>query len=135
MATRSTISIKENNKVKTIYCHWDGYPSGVGKTLKTNYNTNDKVKELISLGDISSLRDRIAPPESHKDVHSFDSPLSDVTIFYGRDRGETDIEPREYNKPTERQEYDYLFDVDKNEWLVRYNKRFVKLTDNLINKY
>jgi len=121
MATRSTISIREeDNQVKTIYCHWDGYIDGVGQELKDNYSDADKVRELINLGDISSLRAKVKPMEGYEDVHTFDSPLSDVTIAYGRDRGESNIEPREYNIfPYEKQEYSYMFDVKTNTWLVR----------------
>ena len=56
MATRSLIGIKlDNNIVKTIYCHWDGYPEGVGQTLVNCYNTPAAITELMELGDLSTL--------------------------------------------------------------------------------
>lgn len=56
MATRSRIGLKQaNGQIKSIYCHWDGYPDGVGKTLKEHYNSPEKIEELLELGDISSL--------------------------------------------------------------------------------
>ncbi len=40
MATRSLIGVNLNNGItKTVYCHWDGYPSGVGQTLMENYTS------------------------------------------------------------------------------------------------
>jgi xylose isomerase len=56
MATRSNIAIENQDKtVSVIYCHHDGYIDGVGKLLQENYNTREKMEELIALGDISSL--------------------------------------------------------------------------------
>ncbi|WP_299548704.1 hypothetical protein [uncultured Helicobacter sp.] len=59
MATRSYIFVSEGksftDQVKGIYCHWDGYVEGVGKTLKEHYNTDELANALINLGDISSL--------------------------------------------------------------------------------
>ena len=72
MSTRSRIAIEnQNGSVTSIYCHFDGYISGVGKLLKEYYTTQAKVEELIELGDISSL------DESTED-----------TIAYHRDRNE-----------------------------------------------
>lgn len=71
MATRSRIALEtESGIVKSIYCHFDGYVSGVGKTLYNHYD-REKLEKLIKLGDISSLG------ESTED-----------TVAYCRDRGE-----------------------------------------------
>jgi hypothetical protein len=76
MATRSTIGIRnEDNSIEVIYCHWDGYLEGVGNILKNNYNTEDKVRQLLSFGSVSSLDETIFG-----------------TVFYGRDKGEKDQE-------------------------------------------
>lgn len=56
MGTRSTIGIKsEDGTIKAIYCHWDGYPEGVGSILAEYYNSKDKAEELINLGGFSAL--------------------------------------------------------------------------------
>jgi hypothetical protein len=56
MATRSRIAIEnQDGTVTSIYCHWDGYTSGVGKMLEKWYTTQAKVEALIELGNISSL--------------------------------------------------------------------------------
>ena len=72
MSTRSRIAIEnQDGTVTSIYCHWDGYTSGVGRTLNQHYNTKDKVEVLIELGNLSSL----------------DKTL-ETTVAYARDRGE-----------------------------------------------
>ena len=59
MATRSTIAIKEGETVRAIYCHWDGYPSGVGLGLIDNYNSKAQAEALIALGGFSSLKETL----------------------------------------------------------------------------
>ena len=60
MATRSTIGLKTSDgKVTAIYCHWDGYPAGVGLGLIDNYNTPQQVAELINLGGFSALMETL----------------------------------------------------------------------------
>jgi len=55
MATRSRIGIQlSDESVLSVYHHWDGYPEWLGRILRTHYNTQDKVAELIDGGDMSS---------------------------------------------------------------------------------
>jgi hypothetical protein len=56
MATRSVIAVKnENESFDAIYCHFDGYPEGVGQTLKDNYNSEELARSLIAKGSLSTL--------------------------------------------------------------------------------
>ena len=85
MATHSRIGMEqEDGSVKSIYCHFDGYPSHVGRILNESFKDHDKVKALVELGDISSLEVEIEPTGPH----SFASPQKGVTVAYHRDRGE-----------------------------------------------
>lgn len=87
MSTRSRIGMDiGNNQARTIYCHYDGYPGRVGKTLVEHYKDADKVSELINLGDLSSLGEEVNPINPN---HSYNNPEPNVCIAYGRDRGET----------------------------------------------
>ncbi len=87
MATRSRIAIEDQDgTVRSIYCHWDGYPEYNGVVLHENYQTQEKVEQLIALGSISSLKPLVAPPEGV--THKFDDPFDNVTVAYHRDRGE-----------------------------------------------
>ena len=68
MATRSLIGIKLDNIVKTIYCHWDGYPEHTGQLLVNNYTSPSAVFELMELGDLSSLAETPATCKAyHRD--------------------------------------------------------------------
>ena len=93
MATRSTIAMADGDNIKAIYCHYDGYPEGVGVTLSNFYNDSDKVAELVALGDISTLDEFVVPVGTQ---HSFETPEVGVTVAYGRDRNETGTEARYY---------------------------------------
>ncbi len=59
MSTRSNIAIRyKNGTVKAIYCHYDGYLSGVGQTLLNDWKNPRKVATLVSaVGNISSLKE------------------------------------------------------------------------------
>jgi hypothetical protein len=96
MGTRSRIGVMHGDKVKSIYCHWDGYLDGVGNTLLKHYDSA-KANNLVALGDMSSLRADIG--EKHA-FSKFD-PVTNIEhrehndkwcTFYGRDRGEKGVE-------------------------------------------
>lgn len=89
MGTRSRVGVMHGDKCKSVYCHWDGYLSGVGKTLFEHYDSA-KANHLVALGDLSSLDRNVEIPEGVE--HTFGLAAEGVTTFYGRDRGETDCE-------------------------------------------
>lgn len=98
MATRSFIIVANPKGDYTgIYCHWDGYPSGVGRTLSEHYTQPSKVRDLIRLGSLSSLGERVAPLVSEGPcAHSFDNKEPGTTVAFFRDRGD---EPWDQVKP------------------------------------
>ena len=88
MSTNCLIGVMHGDKIKTIYCHFDGYLEGVGATLLEHYDS-PKANQLVALGDISFLEKNIEIPEGVD--HSFETPASGITVFYGRDRGEENV--------------------------------------------
>ena len=85
MATRSHIIVRRTaGDWASVYCHRDGQPEGVGARLQEFHNWQDRVEELVALGDLSSLGKYITQPEGH----TFDRPVPDYSVAYGRDRGE-----------------------------------------------
>jgi hypothetical protein len=87
MGTRSRIGMmNEDGSITSVYCHWDGYPSHNGVILLENYQDPERIKMLISLGDLSSLEKKLIPEGNV--VHSFEDPADGVCVFYGRDRKE-----------------------------------------------
>jgi len=111
MATRSRIAIEnQDGSVTSVYCHWDGYVDGVGRTLNQHYTTKDKVEALVALGDLSSL-----------------SGTLEKTVAYHRDRDE-DLVQSKYNR------VEALFDMGFNSG-VEYIYCFTKDGIWLVNGY
>ena len=140
MGTRSRIAIKNTDgSIKSIYCHWDGYLCGVGKTLLENYKDENKIKELIALGDISSLSENINPPEGI--THTFNDPCDGVVIAYHRDRGD-DFHDRTCVDENDLMNYfheKFLYLFKDGKWFVAWNygddkHEFFELTKELIDK-
>lgn len=50
-------SVYSSNKVLQIYCHHDGYISGLGEELFNNFNTYEDVLALVLAGDTSWVDD------------------------------------------------------------------------------
>jgi len=130
MSTNSSIGIKnENDTVTSIYCHFDGYLSGVGQVLLDHYNTEELTKSLIGLGDLSSVQERLNPNEDED--HSFNKQIKGITVAYHRDRGE---DFNQYKHDTERSflkkpNIHYLWKDGK--WFYGTHE----LTQELINNY
>jgi hypothetical protein len=101
MSTHSFICEESNGKINAIYCHFDGYPDGVGATLKEHYLCRNKLERLLSNGDISGLE------ETPEKIHGLD-----------------DTETRCYNSRSDLliaandnyAEFVYLF-TEKGEWI------------------
>jgi hypothetical protein len=56
MSTNSKISVMlPDGSIKAVYCHFDGYVSGVGVELLTYFDTYEKALELVEGGDIESI--------------------------------------------------------------------------------
>ena len=74
MSTNSLVSFShEDGTVTSSYVHWDGYATGVGKTLLENYNSKELARELATtLGYASSLSKTVAA--SHKGRANSDEP-------------------------------------------------------------
>jgi len=109
MSTRSYIGrLTEDKQVFFVYCHFDGYPSGVGRILREHYYRPEDVSNLLSFGNISVL-----------------ATVIEDTIFYGRDRKEPNQEQIQetYDEflPSigsgySGVDYKYLFDEYTEEW-------------------
>lgn len=90
--------------VLQIYCHWNGYPDGVGASLQSSYNSYEEALALILGGDLSSLN------------------LNDSASFpYSLGEGEDAncCAPTVLQKPELNEEYLYVFDYKTNQWFVR----------------
>lgn len=125
MSTRSRIAIeKEDGKVESIYCHFDGYPEHHGVILRDHYKDSDKTQKLIDLGSISILAPIVDAPEGH----TFKNQVKDVVVAYGRDRGEENVAKKLHDSKEDFfngdiEEYGYIL-TKEGDWEIKstYNR-------------
>jgi hypothetical protein len=145
MATRSAIGIKHGDRIKAVYCHWDGYPEHNGQILQEFYSNSVDVNKLVATGDLSSLGAKVGEKIdfghrwSEEDyIDCGQTSVAPQCIFYGRDRDEKDTEFMSFdNEDAFVDEYDgrgaeffYLF--DHGVWYVRaYKGDFKPLHEEL----
>lgn len=102
--------VKIDKEFIGIYCHWDGYPEGVGAVLKNKFTDYKQVLNLVLGGDCSCI-------ENERVIH------------YANREGEewNDIHPRQDDTAAKvadifgwvDTEYAYLFDGDTCEWCYK----------------
>ena len=122
MGTRSTIALEFADKsVEQVYCHWDGYLEHNGQILLKHYSNPFILRDLIDLGDISSLKPTIGTKHAFsqfelraEEVAGYKLLTENMTTFYGRDRGETGADKKsfvdfqDYLAHHQYEEYDYI---------------------------
>ena len=116
MATRSYIGIRNlDASVDYIYCHFDGYPGGVGATLTEFYSNMNRVSELLKLGDLSMLGEEIGEKQ---DFNNRDEQNNNWCLAYGRDRGEENVSVKNsgFTELIRDQSVDYVYIFDGDYW-------------------
>ena len=121
MGTRSTIALEyADGTVQQVYCHWDGYLEHNGKILAEHYSNPFILRDLIDLGDVSSLRPTIGTKHAFSklevpmDGEAYDKLYGEMTTFYGRDRGEDGVSAKkfkdfaDYRANHQYEEYEYI---------------------------
>lgn len=152
MSTNALIGKYENGKVRSIYCHHDGYLEGVGTLLYKHYRDADKLDRLIDLGGISSLGRNIEAPTAVK-KYGFSYYLNDKfnalseeerqilsdevnagTIAYHRDREEEKVIDIETNEEYLASTVEFVYLFKNGTWYVKdtYNSDEFKLVRELI---
>lgn len=120
MSAVNYIGRKTENGAEYIYCHWGGYMDQNAQILYDHYDDEDKVNELLSLGDAS-----------------FIEPTIKKSKFYARDNGEvkarliTDVNSK--HRPNVASNYDLCFLWTKGEWWVSglaNNQSYQSLPEN-----
>ena len=111
MATRSTIALEfADGSVSQVYCHWDGYLDNNGELLNKYYMDPFVVRDLIDLGDFSSLRETVE--ETAEGAYTERGEDKEVRRYANSD---------EYFDCCQQEEYDYILrQVDGTPvWFVR----------------
>ena len=150
MGTRSTIALEfADGTVEQVYCHWDGYLEYNGKMLLEYYSNPFILRDLIDLGDISSLKPTVGTKHafSHFDTEmkqeDYDALYRDMTTFYGRDRGETGCDKkkfanfRDYIANHQYEEYEYILRSVGGEpvWFVKcHDDEYVPLVSAILDE-
>ena len=126
MGTRSTIALEyADGTIEQVYCHWDGYLAHNGQILLKHYSNPFILRDLIDLGDVSSLKPTIGTKHafSHfelraEEVAEYKVLTENMTTFYGRDRGEDGTSAKkfkdyeDYVANHQYEEYDYILRND-----------------------
>lgn len=124
MSTCCRIARKDSSgSYESIYCHNDGYPKYMLPMLRTCYNSEVRVAELIDNGDASSIQEKLFPTKKH----TFDDPQDGVCIFYNRDRGEPwdEVAPirGDSKQALIRSSADYVYIFEDGAWTCYSNGR------------
>ena len=150
MATRSTIALEfADGTVHQVYCHWDGYLAHNGQILLKHYSNPFILRDLIDLGDVSSLKPTIGTKHAFShfgttlDQEAYNFLYGEMTTFYGRDRGEDGTSARKFVDyehflvDGQAEEYDYILrNVDGvATWFVSdHDGDFVKLESAIMDE-
>lgn len=107
MSTHCNIGLmKSDGTIESVLCLYDGYLTGVGLKLLKYYPNVDNIKNLISLGIISSLREDMdkhdgmpgAKADKDEDIEEFIRECKNGYV-----------------------DYVYLYDKDIHKWYCNYN--------------
>lgn len=147
MATRCKIGVADmDGGIRSIYCHWDGYPEHVGKTLLKHYNTPQAREQLISLGHLSTLGSKIG--EKHPgDWHGsgltaikHEELYGDWCSAYGRDHGEANTQAThhatgaDFARCEAGEEWIYLWHPLNKQWMCKHRSsgKYLPVADMLL---
>lgn len=147
MATRSTIAVElPSGTIAKVYCHWDGYLEGVGRTLVDHYRGLNDAVALISLGSMSSLgkvigeKHPFSAAEVSMPLDEHDEKYGHMTTYYGRDRGEDGTEYKcyanykDYLDNVQFEEFNYILRQDGKWYVCKHDwDQFCPVEDELCN--
>lgn len=109
--------VKISKKYLGIYCHFDGYPNGVGAALVENFNDFNRALNLIIGGDCSCI-------------------LSNKTRRYATRKGENwkYIQPKQLDKIQKvSDDSEYLYIFMRGRWYLFENSIFIPLLPDIEN--
>lgn len=105
MGTRSRIGCRQpDGTIRSIYVHWDGYPTHMAPKLVNLYSDFDTLTRLMDRGDRSTLEDT---PEQGM---AYEDRGEDCPALVSDNR-------EEFNDIDYGEEYMYLYEPETREWL------------------
>lgn len=148
MSTPSFIGVKQGNSVQYISCKSDGYLTWVGCILQFGYTDVQKIKELLALGDLSSLGYNTEAPKYHfKDVkqardylcYMDKHVLTTFCLSYIRDMNfpaqNNSVKFCDYSEFIVlcKDAFVYFFDIDSKQWYIVTHMQGFSLAQVLSN--
>lgn len=113
MSTRAAIGIRVGKEFHTIYSHFDGYPSHVGKILQSFHKSEEKANALI-YGPVIRNFDHdgtcVRYGDGSMDDHNCTPTPSEAIVGY---------------------DYLYLFDIPNKQWKCFSREGYVQPLSNL----
>jgi hypothetical protein len=79
-------TIDKNGNIESAYVHSDGYPEYVKPLLTKHYKDKKKVEDMMKLAKVAGVS--FLAPELGSGKQNFGDPDYNISLFYGRDRGE-----------------------------------------------
>lgn len=115
-----------NGTVRSVYCHHDGYVTGVGTVLVQSYSTSERVEKLLSLGALSSVGELLEQIPNEMVAVLLRIPHPSGCVAYHRDRGEDYRPPQKWNSADKLADYvqknflgDYVYVFRDGNWYVK----------------
>jgi len=97
-----------NEQYIAVYCHWDGYPSGVGAVLKEKFLDYHSALNLVIGGSCSALDEKYVRHYANREGEKWE--------YIKPTQGKTQ---KEVLKPFGWSEYAYLFDEARGGWVYK----------------
>jgi hypothetical protein len=125
MATRAQIArFSGPTEIETIYNHYDGYPSYLGKALEDHFNNQDAVIDLMDGGNVRGIDSETGEPEHYDNEPSKKIKGGDMETVLGRYAGHIDAAGGNYA---------YIWDGDS--WHTIENKGIESMIQQLNQKF
>ncbi len=110
MSTHARIGLLKEGFVVSSYVHYDGYPEHTGELLFNHYNTEEKIEELLSYGNISQLRKSIEETSFFSEDEDEKFHLASVKTI------------DQYEAYLDNYYVDFLYLFEDGKWLVKENE-------------
>ena len=115
MSTRALIAVPKDDGIHYVYCHHDGYPSGLGAVLHDHYNSLEAACFILDLGNLSGLEATLEKSDFyHRDR---EEPMEDNCAIVVADTDELYAAEQDCDA-----QYCYLWDLTNNCWICRDTK-------------
>lgn len=131
MSTRCKIGrMYEDGTVRAINVHYDGYPSGVGRTLLSHYDDGN-IEELLDLGSIASLCGTAKETAHYADERNLGAGDGSPEAAHEAFKACLYKDDPSYQRAVVNGRWEYAYLLCDGEWLVTWGEGFTPLREAL----